>query len=58
MSSELREKCEQLLQSLYRNEDHARLRRLIADIEALRDRLDAAAKADLATRRRRDPGKR
>ena len=40
------ETCEELLRSLYRHEDHAKLRRLIADIEELRDRLKTEAKAD------------
>jgi hypothetical protein len=34
----LLEKCEELLDILYAHEDHAKLRLLIADIEALRDR--------------------
>jgi hypothetical protein len=32
-------KCEELLEILYANGEHAKLRALVADIEALRDRL-------------------
>jgi hypothetical protein len=32
-------KCEELLDTLYRHPDHAKLRSLAVDIEALRDRL-------------------
>jgi hypothetical protein len=32
-------KCEELLETLYRHPGHAKLRRLVTDIEALRDRL-------------------
>jgi hypothetical protein len=32
-------KCEELLDTLYSHPDHAKLRRLAIDIEALRDRL-------------------
>jgi hypothetical protein len=32
-------KCEELLDTLYRHPDHAKLWRLVIDIEALRDRL-------------------
>jgi hypothetical protein len=32
-------KCEELLETLYRHPGHAKLRRLVTDMEALRDRL-------------------
>jgi hypothetical protein len=35
-------KCEELLDALHANSEHAKLRRLIGDIEALRARLLAA----------------
>lgn len=44
-------KCEELLELLYANGEHAKLRRLVADIEALRDRLllERATDADRPT---------
>jgi hypothetical protein len=36
-------KCEALLEMLYAHPEHAKLRRLVSDIEALRDRLNAAS---------------
>jgi hypothetical protein len=38
---ELLAKCEDVLALLYANQDHPKLRRLIGDIEAMRDKLVA-----------------
>ena len=45
---ELLAKCEALLEMLYENEEHAKLRTLIADIEQLRDRLLGDAQPESA----------
>jgi hypothetical protein len=44
-------KCEELLDLLYANPDHAKLRQLVADIEDLRDQLldGFSPRADVAT---------
>jgi hypothetical protein len=42
--------CEALLELLYANQEHVKLRRLVADIEDLRDRLLREAQLAAATR--------